>query len=347
MNDDYLSREFEYCPRCDANLTLQKGYDPSLPYWVCLGCGELLINPELDAGSGILWRCDRCEAVLNAQQGFNEECGEWICTECGHANRIDPGELFLSEDEYRAEMNNPYRGLSNEELMELSSYEFEESVGGRGDIILVRHRENGERFIEKFLTTYDKSIYEYLKDHPIAHMPRVTALYESDVCLVVLESYIEGRTLEEILGDGPLPETQSVNIAKAVCRILCELQGQEVPIIHRDIKPSNIILAPDSEVYLLDMNVAKWYAPDRIDDTVYMGTQYYAAPEQVGYGFSASSDKTDIYAVGMLLNVMLTGTFPKERKAEGKIWSVIERCISLDAKDRYSAKELLEELEKI
>ena len=95
------------------------------------------------------------------------------------------------------------------------------------------------------------------------------------------------------------------------------------------------------------MNVAKWYDPEQSDDTRYMGTQYYAAPEQVGYGLSASSAKTDIYAVGMLLNVMLTGTFPKEKRAEGRLWEIIERCISLDAENRYSAQELLSKLQSI
>ena len=84
-----------------------------------------------------------------------------------------------------------------------------------------------------------------------------------------------------------------------------------------------------------------------MDDTRYMGTQYYAAPEQVGYGFSASSAKSDIYAVGMLLNVMITGHFPKEEKASGKIWDVIERCISLDADKRYSAAELAVTLQNL
>ena len=36
---------YEYCPHCYANLTLQKGYDPSLKYWECKGCGQMLINP--------------------------------------------------------------------------------------------------------------------------------------------------------------------------------------------------------------------------------------------------------------------------------------------------------------
>ena len=94
------------------------------------------------------------------------------------------------------------------------------------------------------------------------------------------------------------------------------------------------------------MNVAKWFDPEQVDDTRYMGTQYYAAPEQVGYGFSASSAKSDIYAVGMLLNVMLTGHFPKEEKASGKIWDVIERCIRLDADERYNAAELAAALQE-
>lgn len=44
----------EFCPRCDANLTLQKGYCNDLPYWNCLGCGEMLINPQVETDSGYL-----------------------------------------------------------------------------------------------------------------------------------------------------------------------------------------------------------------------------------------------------------------------------------------------------
>ena len=44
---------------------------------------------------------------------------------------------------------------------------------------------------------------------------------------------------------------------------------------------------------------------------------------------------------------MLTGKFPKEARPEGELWNLIERCISLDAKDRYDADELIIELDKI
>lgn len=337
-----VSEPHEYCTRCYATLPLQKGYDPSLPYWVCKGCGQMLINPKVE--SDIVWFCDGCGANMNFQPGFSEECGVWKCTECGYENKIDVSEIYLSEEEYQAEARNPYRGLSDEDVLSLSLYSDEENVGGRENVIFVKSRESGEYFIKKLLTIYDKSIYSHLQKYPIPHMPRIMELYESKNSLIVIEEYIKGRTLEEILSDSVLSETQVIGIVKKICVILNTLHNMPKPIVHRDIKPSNIIITPEKEVYLLDMNVAKWYDPEKTDDTKYMGTQYFAAPEQVGYGFSSSSAKSDIYAVGMLMNVMLTGCFPKEKRALGDAWKVIEHCISLDAEERYTAAELIEKL---
>lgn len=126
------SQPYEYCPRCDANLTLQKGYRNDLPYWVCKGCGEMLINPLVD--SDIAWICDRCEAMLNVQPGFHEDCGEWICAECGFVNKIDQRNLYDSEEEYRSDCLNPYKGLSDKAVLELSCYEEVRPVDSRQQI---------------------------------------------------------------------------------------------------------------------------------------------------------------------------------------------------------------------
>ena len=339
------SEAYEFCPRCQADLTLQKGYSNDLPYWICKGCGEMLINPEID--SDISWICDGCGTMLNIQPGFNEDCGEWTCTECGFTNKIDKDEIYQSEDEYQAAMRDPYKGLSDGQILALSVYREVERVNDRDDIILIEDRDTGKRFIKKLLTTYNRSVYDYLKENPIDHMPRIIRLYESANSLIVIEEYIEGQTVAKLIEKGILLKGRAVYIVKSICRIIDILHNLSKPIIHRDIKPSKIIVTPDDEVYLLDMNVAKWYDPDKTDDTKHMGTENFAAPEQVGYGLSASSTKSDIYAVGMLLNVMLTGTFPKEKKAEGDLWPVIERCISLNAEDRYTAKELIGELDSI
>ena len=342
-----INPEYEFCPRCEANLTLQKGYRNDLPFWNCLGCGEMLINPAVETDSDIAWICDSCGKMLNIQPGFNEDCGEWICTECGFVNKIDLDDLYASEDEYQADLMDPYRGLSDEEVLELSLYQEEEMIGNREDVVIVRSSEDGNLYVKKILTVYDKSVYEYLKDHPIDHMPQICALFESDNCLIVIEEYIEGKTLADIIDEGPLPEKKAIETAHCVCRIIQELQSLPTPVIHRDIKPANIIISDDGEVYLLDMNAAQWYDPDETDDTRYIGTTNFAAPEQAGFGLTASSKKTDIYGVGMLLNFMLTGESPKVRRASGRIWDVIERCIRLDPEDRYTVEELIKELEGV
>ena len=337
---------YEYCPRCDANITLQKGYRNDLPYWNCLGCGEMLINPAVDTDTDIAWICDRCGEMLNIQPGFSEKLDEWVCTECGYTNRISEEEIYGSEDEYHAAMRNPYRGLSDEDVLELSQYREIEEIGGRPDIILTSHVETGEWYVKKLLGTYDRSIYGFLLEHPVSHMPRIVALYESDNCLIVIEEYIGGRTLADLLEEDTVEEKKAVRMVRDVALILKDLHGLEKPIIHRDIKPSNIILSTGGEIILLDMNAAKWYDPDKTDDTRYMGTQYFAAPEQAGYGFAASSEKTDIYAIGILINVLITGKIPKHEKAGGRIWGIIEHCICLESKDRYSTDELISALDR-
>ena len=341
------SLEYEFCPRCEANLTLQKGYDNSLLYWKCLGCGEMLVNPLNDTDSGIVWICDKCQAMLNVQPNFTEECGKWKCTECGHENAINLKEVYASDDEYQRELKNPYRGLCDEDMLDLSLYEDIGLLGNRENVILVRHRESGTFYVKKILTTYDFSIYRFLMKHPVPHMPKIIRLYEGKEVLIVMEEWIPGETLESILEKGPLPLEKAIWIAIDVCGMLNKLHHLEKPIVHRDIKPANVMITTAEEVWLLDMNVAKWHKPEEKEDTRHMGTWNYAAPEQVGYGMTASSPKTDVYAVGMLLNVMLTGEFPKDKQATEPAWSIIERCIRLDANGRYTAAELAEALGKL
>lgn len=333
--------QYEYCPRCDANLTLQKGYSNNLPYWVCKGCGEMLINPAVDAPDDVAWICDECGAMLNVQEGFENNNGEWKCTCCGFVNDIDEKNLYDTEEAYEADLSSPYKGLSDDEVLYLSSFREEEAIDGRGHVVLVVDPDTGAKYIRKYLTVYDKSIYEHLKANPVEHMPRIQYLAEGSNCLVVLEEYIEGTTVEELVREGSISKSEALGIVRSIAGVLVTLHNLPSPILHRDIKPSNVIVTDSGEVFLLDMNAAKWYAPDKLDKTDFFGTLYYAAPEQLGYGLTHASAKSDVYAVGVLLNVMLTGDIPKHKRAEGEAWSVIERCISLDPEGRYNADELL------
>lgn len=343
MSEIAFNENHEYCTRCEADLTMQKGFSSDLPYWVCRGCGEVLINP--DNSDDVVWVCDGCGAILNSQEGFDSDCGQWTCSECGFINNIASEEIYLSEEEYQASLHNVYNGMAEADMLKLMEYEEMETVNGHDNVFLVRNPESGELFIKKILSTYDSSVYRYLQKHPIEHMPAIYGVYEGSNRLVVIEEYIEGISLSELIEKQDITAGRAIEIAYSICSILRELHNPGNTIIHRDIKPSNIIQSADGEIYLLDMNAAKWYREDETEDTRMLGTENYAAPEQLGYGLSASSAKTDIYALGILLNVMLTGSYPKEKRAEGPVWEIIQKCISLEAANRYSDDELLEALD--
>lgn len=146
-NAESMTSTYEFCPRCEANLTLQKGYSNNLPFWNCRGCGEMLINPEVDAGDDVVWVCDGCGCMLNIQDGFVSNCGEWKCIECGFVNKIDASEMYLSEEEFQASLHDPYKGLSDSDVLELSLYEDIRNIDGRPDIILVENHEDKRKHI--------------------------------------------------------------------------------------------------------------------------------------------------------------------------------------------------------
>ena len=78
-------------------------------------------------------------------------------------------------------------------------------------------------------------------------------------------------------------------------------------------------------------------------DTQVLGTTGFAAPEQ--YGLSQSDARTDIYSLGVLMNVMLTGQHPSKRLAEGRMGRIIEHCTRVNPAKRYrDVLRLMEEL---
>lgn len=92
---------------------------------------------------------------------------------------------------------------------------------------------------------YDKSVYDWLRKHPVSNMPRITEVFESDNCLIVIEEFIEGKTLAEMLENEVIPEDRAIRIAGSLCTILDCLHSSAPPIIHRDVKPSNVMITPD------------------------------------------------------------------------------------------------------
>lgn len=226
----------------------------------------------------------------------------------------------------------------------LSCYREIAVLNSQHGVTLVQHTVSGTVYVKKILETYNADVYEYLYSHHVKGTPEITEIVEQDGRLIVIEEYINGETLRTILDNGNIfTEDTAVTIIEELCRILLELHSADPPILHRDIKPSNIIRTADGSIRLLDMNAARQADPQKKEDTQLIGTVGYAAPEQ--YGFGASSVQTDIYAVGILLNELVTGVLPKDRMPRGKLGRIIRKCTRIDPKDRYkSVKELLNAL---
>ena len=236
--------------------------------------------------------------------------------------------------------------MTIQEELQLSYYKQKSTLNASHNVFLVQHVETGKLYVKKILSVYDKAVYDELCEYPLENTPRIYVVVEDDSRLIIIEEYINGETLEEIVQrDGPLSESNAVQILMQLCVIVNGLHSYFPPIIHRDLKPSNVIVSNDGIVKLLDMNAAKHYKGSSGEDTQLIGTVGYAAPEQ--YGFGESSVQTDIYALGVLLNYLVTGDIPKRSLATGQIGHIVEKCTAIDPNDRYqNAAELFSALEK-
>lgn len=157
----------------------------------------------------------------------------------------------------------------------------------------------------------------------------------------MIEDYINGHSLDELLETKLFDEDQTAEIIVALCDILRPMHSHQPPVIHRDIKGSNVIIDNEGKIYLIDFDASKLVVQGKNRDTDLIGTEEYAAPEQ--YGFGQSDQRTDIYALGILMNRMLTGKFPSEEKYIGNAASVITKATSLDPVNRYQDVEKLKQ----
>lgn len=220
--------------------------------------------------------------------------------------------------------------------LRLSFYKEIADIDTAHNIRLVQHTVSGKIFVKKTLSIYDIQVFQYLRNHTIPGTPKIEELIEENTTLYVIEEYISGNSLEEILAnEGTFSEEKAADYIIRICQILYPLHQQNPPMVHRDLKPSNLILTYDGRLVLVDFNSAKAYHSNRSQDTVLFGTAGYAAPEQ--YGFSPSAPAADIYALGVLFHKMLTGTLPGESNYSGKFSDIIAKCIEIDPKNRYSS----------
>lgn len=205
------------------------------------------------------------------------------------------------------------------------------------------------------------------------HIVRFLGFFEHDGLLVIALEYVRGVSLERLLKDGPLATETSVTIATQICRGL--EYAHEAGVIHRDLKPGNVMVTHDEAgrptARILDFGLAKVVLGGQgttglTERDMIFGTPEYMASEQ------ARGDdvdvRCDVYAVGIILYEMLTGTVPfrgktalatmtaqlteaveppraraKNRNIPSVLETVLLRCLEKASENRYtSVRELRE-----
>lgn len=153
---------------------------------------------------------------------------------------------------------------------------------------------------------------------------------EKDGRTVLLEEHVQGDTLSEILQGGLVSTAQAKKLCRQLCSALWVLHSMGV--VHRDVKPDNVMIR-GKEAVLIDFDASRIYKNANQEDTQILGTTGFAAPEQ--YGLSQSDGRADIYALGVLLNIMLTGEHPSRKLASGRMGRIVQRCTMVNPEKRY------------
>lgn len=198
-----------------------------------------------------------------------------------------------------------------------------------GSILRLRHKKSGKRYIFRRCEGSGE-VYRKLLGVACPNLPKILDLAEKDGRVAVLEEYVSGDRLDFLLEGGPLRPAEARSIALQLCRGLYVLHALDA--VHRDVKPENVILRGD-EAVLIDFDASRVVKQDQRSDTVVLGTTGYAAPEQ--YGISQTDGRADIYSLGVMLNIMLTGKHPSRELASGKLGRVVQRCTQINPKKRY------------
>lgn len=222
--------------------------------------------------------------------------------------------------------------------------------GGSGEVYKAYHIHLKTPWALKIIPSDNKFAENELKilknlKHPA--FPRIVDVVEENGKSIVVFDYYEGPDLQKIIElNGRIDENRVCNFALQILDALSYLHNSNPePIIYRDLKPSNLIVLPDDSVKLIDFGTARQFKQNNMDDTVYLGTPGYAAPEQ--YGSGQTDVRTDIYNFGMTVFHLITGIHPlkcselqmkellEDAGVSKNFSSVILKCTAKDPDERF------------
>ena len=192
--------------------------------------------------------------------------------------------------------------------------------------------------------------------------PNIVAAFDAgetpDGLLYFVMEFVEGTDVAQLIASEKRLEPQrAMRITTAVCEALAFAHAEG--IIHRDIKPSNIMIDKRGRVKVADFGLAKTVNAESTLMTrsnVTMGTPDFIAPEAMMPGVQMDG-RADIYAVGVMLYQMLTGSIPRGRfelpsgvvpQVDRAFDAIVDKAMQTDREKRYStATEMKTALERI
>ena len=126
----------------------------------------------------------------------------------------------------------------------------------------------------------------------------------------IVMRHMDGGSVDDLLAKSPVPPGQTLQIIQQIAPALDYAHREGV--LHRDLKPSNILLDANEDAYITDFGIARILGTpsNRLTTSGVVGTPSYMSPEQAqGHELDGRSD---VYALGVVLFEMLTGTRPFE-----------------------------------
>ena len=157
--------------------------------------------------------------------------------------------------------------------------------------------------------------------------------------------YVEGRPIDKYCDEDKLSLNDRLKLFQKLCGSLQYLHQNQV--IHRDLKPGNILVSNEGVVKLLDFGIAKQLGPASMELTTAEGTPLtpaYASPEQ----FTGRADaRSDIYTLGVILYLMITGKLPDQGTSKPPSESVREDVTRTQETTKQLKKRIMGDLDVV
>lgn len=199
-------------------------------------------------------------------------------------------------------------------------YELQEQIGGGGmaDVYKAKDLLLNRPVAVKILHDQFKSDTEFIDKFNreaqaaarLSH-PNIVNIYDvgvmDDAHYIVME-YVPGRTLKDkIKQEGHLSVAEALTVAKGIASALAHAHANN--LVHCDIKPHNILMMPDGSAKVADFGIARAVTESTMTYTGnVVGSVHYFSPEQAKG--TMITPKSDVYALGVVLYEMLTGSLP-------------------------------------